>query len=158
MSEQERTVGLAFMRIPLMHHVFDEDEYYHEGKVHRSRKVFDGLRLYRIHVIPELFGDLEPDNRRVRATMNLLICTEEVYCAKFRQFHAGRCVNIAEQNADEIATILEGEYADEMDIEVDRIDARNQERMDFETVEAEHWRAMHHEIEELHQLQYNLDD
>lgn len=156
MSEQERRVGRAFTRFRMMDPI--SNQYFQPERLHTSRQVLEGLRSYRINVLPQLFGDMETDHETIRITVGCLVSVERVYCAGFHNIHLEKYSEILRFKIDAIKAISAIEGTEEYEKEAVVIRERFQSELNFEDSESSFFNAIFKDLELIQNHEYDLSD
>lgn len=160
MNDDEESIGELFRTTAPWASAFIYDGYVRTERIGVSRDVFEGLRLFRVHILPQLFSDHEPGDPFVSSCIEAQLGDERTYCARWRAFHAQN-----ERDTEEAVFALQRIVLTDASLtsedrtrKFDAISERFRPSLEAANVHREFWAQMYEEICKLHQTDYELTD
>lgn len=145
MSEKERYIGRRFVAATRVMPTFS---FLHllEQQVYAVRKIYDGLRLYRICMLPVLIVGIFDSTALFTQIILVNMQNERIFCYRREKFHSDKAKQIG-KNIDE--WLINESYDD-----IDRTCAM----FDMEAAERDYWKGKEHELVNYFKCEYQLND
>lgn len=98
MCDNERSIALRFITHEAPPWCLASKEFINSDHSSIAKRVLEGLRLYRVHILPVLLKlhNLEPDGAHIRHHFRAIITIEENYCDGWATFHTRQTENIGD--------------------------------------------------------------